>query len=177
MRNIHAVALLASLILSSGSASAQTAAIAEQQLANGFLGERNNQLVGHVPAPNATYADEAAAAIERREYRRALDLLKPYRYSGDVAYYYLAGRAHIGLGDFAAARKELATASRKDKNFLGATLSLGMMEAEYGDKAAAARVLEDLKARQAVCAGLCKDAAGLNSSIESIETALKNRKN
>lgn len=157
-------------------AGAQIQPIPEQQLANGFLGERNNQLVGHDPAPNETYADQAAAAIERRHYRRALDYLKPYRRSGDLAYHYLAGRAYVGLGDYSAARKELTTATRKNKKFLGAQLALGLMEAEHGDKAAAIKILEGLKARQGECAGLCKESASLGSSVTSIESALKLRK-
>lgn len=175
MSSIPKIAMIIGVALVGTAAAAQIQPVPEQQLANGFLGERNNQLVGHDPAPNETYADQAMRAINRKEYKRALDILKPYRLANDPAYFYLAGRAQEGLGDYAAARKNLTTAIKKNKNFIGAHLALGLLEAEHGDKAAAIQVLDGLKTRQAQCAGLCKDAAGLSSSIAMIEAALKLR--
>jgi tetratricopeptide (TPR) repeat protein len=176
MGKLLGIAFCVGLALSGSAAVGQANPTSEQQLANGFLGERNAQMVGHDPAPNETYADQAMRAINLKQYKRALDILKPHRLANDPAYFYLAGRAQEGLGDYTAARKNLTTAIRKNKNFIGAHLALGLLEAEHGDKAAATKVLDGLKARQAQCAGLCKDAAGLSSSIAMIEAALKLRK-
>ncbi|MEY4952670.1 MAG: hypothetical protein RL299_1094 [Pseudomonadota bacterium] len=169
-------AVMIGVALVGTAAVAQIQPIPEQQLANGFLGERNAQMTEHNPAPNETFADQAMRAINRKDYKRALDILRPHRLANDPAYFYLTGRAQEGLGDYSGARKNLNTAIKKNKHFIGAYLALGLLEAEHGDKAAAIKVLDGLKARQAACAGQCKDAAGLSSSIGMIEAALKLRK-
>jgi lipopolysaccharide biosynthesis regulator YciM len=109
---------------------AQIQPVPEQQLANGFLGDRNARMTEHDLAPNETYA---------------------------------------------AARKNLTTAIRKNKNFIGAHLALGLLEAEHGDKTAAIGILNGLKARQADCAGRCRDSAALDIAVNSIGAALKAR--
>jgi tetratricopeptide (TPR) repeat protein len=176
MSSLPKIAMIVGAALVGTASIAQIQPIPEQQLANGFLGDRNAKLTEHDPVPNETFADQAMRAINLKQYKRALDILKPHRLANDPAYFYLAGRAQEGLGDYAAARKNLTVAVKKNKNFIGAHLALGLLGAEHGDKAAAIKVLDGLKVRQAQCAGLCKDAAGLSSSIAMIEAALKLRK-
>jgi tetratricopeptide (TPR) repeat protein len=120
MGKLLGIAFCVGLTLSGSAAVGQANPTSEQQLANGFLGERNAQMVGHDPAPNETYADQAMRAINLKQYKRALDILKPHRLANDPAYFYLAGRAQEGLGDYSAARKNLTTAIKKNKNFIGA---------------------------------------------------------
>lgn len=158
-------------------AAAQVQPIPQQQLDNGFLGEQNQRLSSQDAPTDAHYTIRAAAALARNDFARALAILRPYRLSQDVEYFYLTGRAHEGLGDFAAARKEFNATLRKSKNHLPAQLALGLLEARHGEPGEAARALVLLKQRQSDCGGQCRDAAQLAAAIGAIEAALAGRRN
>ena len=175
MRDTLKTSLVVGAALMSAVVGAQTQPVPQQQLESGFLRDQNAQLTSQDAAPNDSYTQQANAAIARQDYRGALAVLRPYRLSHDPAYHYLAGRAYEGLGDSAAARKELSAAIRLRKTFIGAHLALGLMEAEHGDKMAASKILEDLKAQQAKCAGRCRESTDLSEAVDMIESALRAR--
>ncbi|MFM5953137.1 MAG: CDC27 family protein [Novosphingobium sp.] len=176
MQGMVKTALTVGALLMGGVLNGQVQPIPEQQLANGFLGDRNDKLTSQGAPSNETYVAQATAAINQGQYRRALGILRPYRRSNELAYHYLAGRAYVGIGDYAAARAELTAATRKDRSFIGAPLALGLMEAEHGEEADALKILDDLKARQARCAGRCREASDLDIAVSAIEAAIHVRK-
>ena len=98
MRNSMKALLLAMIATLGTVAGAQVQPIPEQQLNNGFLGEQNVRLSDQGPPPVDSYAARAVTALDRKDYTRALGILRPYRRSHDVAYHFLAGRAYEGLG-------------------------------------------------------------------------------
>ena len=175
MRDTLRASLVVGAALLSTVVGAQIQPIPQQQLESGFLSDRNAQLTSQDAPPNDSYTQQATAAINLQDYKRALAILRPYRLSHDPAYHYLAGRAYEGLGDYAAARRELSGAIRVRKTFIGAHLALGLMEAEHGDKMAASRILEDLKTQQAKCAGRCRESTNLSVAVDMIESALRAR--
>lgn len=163
------------LTVAATAAVAQIQPIPEGQLREGFLRDRNDSLIQQDAPSGSDYVARALAAIEQKDYTRALGILRPHRRSHDLAYYFLAGRAHSGLGNFPAARQNLTEAIRREQSFIGAHFALGLLEAEHGDRAAATKVLDDLKAKQAKCADKCRSAADLGAAIASIEAALRAR--
>jgi tetratricopeptide (TPR) repeat protein len=168
-------AVLVSAALVATGAAAQIQPIPEGQLRDGFLGDQNSRLISQDAPSGSDYVARALAAIEQKDYTRALGILRPYRRSRELAYYFLAGRAHTGLGNFAEARQNLTEAIRREQSFIGAHFALGLLEAEHGDRAAATKVLDDLKAKQTKCADKCRDAADLGAAIGTIEAALRKR--
>ena len=173
MRNYSKTLLVAIIATVGVAAGAQVSPIAEAQLTKGFLGEQNVRLSDQGPPPVDSYAARAVAALDRKDYTRALGILRPYRRSHDVAYHYLAGQAYEGLGDYAAARRELSEAVRRGRTFIGAPLALGLIEAQHGDRVTASTILVDLTARRDKCAGKCSDAAELAAAVSSLEAALR----
>ena len=159
----------------STAAFAQANATSEQQLNNGFLGDQNFRLTSQDAPSDASYAARAASALAKKDYAGALAILRPYKRSHDLAYYFLAGQAYQGLGDTAAARKAFTEALRRRKTFLAASYALGMLEAELGDPAAAIAILNDLSTRKAKCGESCQEASLLSTAIAEIEAALRAR--
>lgn len=177
-RSICSVAsplLAATAMLLGPAAAAQVQPIPQQQLEKGFLGEQNARLSSQDAPSDAPYTVRAAAALAQQDYARALAILRPYRLSQEVEYHYLAGRAHQGLGNLGAARKELAIAIKKRKNYLAAQLALGLLEAEQGDAGKASQIVAGLKDRQTGCAGKCREAAELDAAINAIDAALRGK--
>ena len=177
MRNAIKLMFAASTATFGFVAAAQVQPIPQQQLEKGFLGDQNARLSSQDAPTDAHYTIRAAAALSRNDFARALAILRPYRLSQDFEYHYLSGRAHEGLGDFAAARKELGTALKRRKNHIPAQLALGLLEARHGEPGQAARVLASLKQRQAECGGECRDAAELAAAVGAIEAALAGGRN
>ena len=173
MRNSMKALLLAMIATLGTVAGAQVQPIPEQQLNNGFLGEQNVRLSDQGPPPVDSYAARAVTALDRKDYTRALGILRPYRRSHDVAYHFLAGQAYEGLGDYSAARRELSEAIRRRRTFTAAQLALGLIEAQHGDRTTASSILADLTARRDKCAGKCSSAVELASAVSSLEAALR----
>lgn len=177
MRNYMKTLLVAMIATVGVAAGAQVQPIPEAQLTKGFLGEQNVRLSDQGPPPVDSYAARAVAALDRKDYTRALGILRPYRRSHDVAYHYLAGQAYEGLGDYPAARRELAEAARRGRTAIGPQLALGLIEAQHGDRAVASAILASLTDRRDKCAAKCSSAAQLSSAVASIEEALRTRPN
>lgn len=171
--------LTASLAISIGIASASLSAqvsVSQEQLDKGYLGDQNARLTASQGNPSeASFQVRAIDAIARKDYARALSILRPYRMSDPLAYRWLAGQAYLGQGNYAAARKEFAAAVKARKNFTSAQVALGMVEAQHGDKPAARAIVQNLTARRNDCAVTCKDNAELANGIVTIEAALKAR--
>jgi tetratricopeptide (TPR) repeat protein len=173
MRNYLKTLLIAMIAAAGVPAGAQVSPVAEAQLDKGFLGDQNSRLSDQGQPPADSYAGRAVAALDRKDYTRALGILRPHRRSHDVAYHYLAGRAYEGLGDYPAARRELAEAVRRGRTAIAPQLAFGLIEAQHGERAIAEEIMANFVKRSDKCAGRCDDALQLLSAIMALEDALR----
>lgn len=173
MRDSLTVVLALGLTFDCSIAAAQIQPIPEQQLAVGFLGEQNARLTSQEAPSDASFATRAAAALAERDYSRALAILRPYRRDRSIVYFFLAGQAHQGLGDYDAARRDYSEAVRQDRAFVGAQLALGLLEIEYGERTSAEAVLTSLTRLRERCAESCSSAADLANAISIMTSALR----
>ncbi len=153
----------------------QVAGVSEAQLDKGFLGEQNVRNTYPGSPEDAHYLVRADRAIVAGQYAKALAILRLNRATAGHVDAFLAGQAHVGLGDYAAARKDYQMSMRKQRNSAAAQLALGEMEARFGEKPVAQQALADLIARRTACAGKCSDSAALDAGISRIEAVLASR--
>ncbi len=164
----------AGTLLCSSAALAQVAGVSEAQLDKGFLGEQNVRNTYPGSPNDAHYLVRADRAVSSGDYTKALAILRLNRAAATHIDALLAGQAHAGLGDYAAARKDYRLALRKQRNFTSAHQALGEMEARFGDKSVAQEILTELAARRDAC-GKCSIRGEFDSAIGRIEAALKTR--
>ena len=110
MRTLQFASFAAAALIS-GPILAQANPTAEAQLNGGFLGQQNDRLNKGMNA-NDPFTARASDALAANDYAKALAILRPYRSEASLSYYYLSGRANEGLGDYAAARKNLPLRSK-----------------------------------------------------------------
>ncbi|WP_408590581.1 tetratricopeptide repeat protein [Novosphingobium sp.] len=171
----YRILLAPAALLWAGSALGQAAPVAEAQLQSGFLRDRNIEL-SNQDAPNEeAYTRRAAEAIGAGDFTGGLAILRRYRMSATLNDWMLSGQAHVGLGDYDAARKDFGTAIKKRKNFSPAQIALAELEAGHGDKAVATELLTALTARRDACGGRCAEQRVLDAGTGRIEAALKAR--
>jgi hypothetical protein len=166
--------VVASALLWGSAAMAQLAGVSEAQLDKGFLGEQNVRNTDPGSATDAHYLIRANKAVSSGDFNKALAILRLNRATATHVDAFLAGQAHVGLGDYAAARKDYRLAMRKQRNSSGAHLALGEMEARFGEKTGAEQVLAELTARREACKN-CSDRAALDAGISRIEAILASR--
>ncbi|MFM6932971.1 MAG: tetratricopeptide repeat protein [Novosphingobium sp.] len=174
MKNALAGLAAGMALIGGASAIAQVAGVSEAQLDKGFLGEQNVRNTNPGSPDSAHYLVRANQAVSTGEFNKALAILRLNRATATHFDALLAGQAHAGLGDYAAARKDYRLALRKQRNFISAHQALGEMEARYGDKAAAQDVLTELATRRDAC-GSCSSRGEFEASIGRVEAALKAR--
>lgn len=121
------------------------------------------------------YMRRAVDALAQGDFKRSLAILRPYRLGASSKDLLLAGLAHSGLGDYAAARKNLERALQKRRNFIPAQVALGVLEARHGDRASAVKLLQALTSRRDACVGICSQQAELTSGVDRIHAALQAR--
>ncbi|MCW1401215.1 hypothetical protein OKA06_02280 [Novosphingobium sp. MW5] len=164
----------AGALLWASAALGQANATSEAQLNNGFLGEQNQRNT-YQGSPNDThYLVRANQALGAGDFNKTLSILRLNRATATHFDALLAGQAHAGLGDYAAARKDFRVALRKQRNFVSAYQALGEMEAQHGDLAAAQTLLAELSTRRDAC-GTCSSRADIDTAIARIEAAIKSR--
>ncbi len=170
LRHILIAALLAPV-----AAIAQVAGVSEAQLDKGFLGEQNVRNTYPGAPTDSHYLMRASGLISSRQYEKALAVLRLNRATATHFDSLLAGRAYLGLGDNAAARKSYQTAIRKRKNFTTAYVELGELEARFGDQAAAEKLVADLSTSKTACAGECSNSTEALAGIGRIRAAMAAR--
>lgn len=135
---------------------------------------------GSVPSSSAPSYDPAA------EYRKGVEALQANQFAdaarafGRVvdaapknAYaYYMLGLAKAGQQDLKAARKAYEKAVKLDAAMVPARRELGVTLAKLGDAAKAQAQLDELKARDATCAGTCAQSADLKAAVGAVEAAM-----
>lgn len=171
MKNALARAAMGIALFGAGPSLAQVAGVSEAQLDKGFLGEQNVRNTFPGSPEDAHYLVRADRAVGAGQYAKALAILRLNRATAGHVDAFLAGQAHVGLGDYAAARKDYRLAMRKQRNSAAAHLALGEMEARFGEKAVAQQVLAELTTRRDACND-CSDRAALDAGISRIETIL-----
>jgi tetratricopeptide (TPR) repeat protein len=135
---------------------------------------------GSIPSSSAPSYDPAA------EYRKGVEALQANQFAdaarafGRVvdaapknAYaYYMLGLAKAGQQDLKAARKAYEKAVKLDAAMVPARRELGVTLAKLGDAAKAQAQLDELKARDATCAGTCAQSADLKAAVGAVEAAM-----
>lgn len=121
------------------------------------------------------YMRRAVDALAQGDFKRSLAILRPYRLGASSDALLLAGLARSGLGDHAAARKDLERALQRRRNFIPAQVALGVLEASHGDKTIAVKLLQGLTSRRDACGGRCSQQAELTSGVDRIHAALQAR--
>lgn len=164
----------ASALLWASAAMGQANATSEAQLNNGFLGEQNVRNTYPGEATDAHYLVRVNQALSSGNFTKTLAILRLNRATATHFDALLAGQAHTGLGDYAAARKDFRLALRKQRNFVSAYQALGEMEAQHGDLSAAQTLLAELTARRDAC-GSCSSRGDIDTAIGRIEAAIKSR--
>jgi tetratricopeptide (TPR) repeat protein len=135
---------------------------------------------GSMPSSSAPSYDPAA------EYRKGVEALQANQFNdaarafGRVvdaaprnAYaFYMLGLSKAGQQDLKAARKAYEKAVKLDATLVPARRELGVILAKLGDAAKAQAQLDELKARDATCAGTCAQSADLKAAVGAIEAAI-----
>lgn len=135
---------------------------------------------GSMPSSSAPSYDPAA------EYRKGVEALQANDFSAasrafgrvvDVApknayAFYMLGLAKAGQQDLKAARKAYEKAVKLDSAMVPARRELGVTLAKLGDPAKAQAQLDELKARDATCAGSCAQSADLKAAVGAVEAAI-----
>jgi tetratricopeptide (TPR) repeat protein len=135
---------------------------------------------GSMPSSSAPSYDPAA------EYRKGVEALQANQFNdaarafGRVvdaaprnAYaFYMLGLSKAGQQDLKAARKAYEKAVKLDATLVPARRELGVTLAKLGDAAKAQAQLDELKARDATCAGTCAQSADLKAAVGAIEAAI-----
>ncbi len=135
---------------------------------------------GSMPSSSAPSYDPAA------EYRKGVEALQASKFSEaakafgrvvDAApkngyAHYMLGLAKAGQDDLKAARKAYEKAVRLDANMVPARREFGVTLAKLGDVAKAQAQLDELKARDASCAGSCPQSADLKAAVGAVEAAM-----
>ena len=135
---------------------------------------------GAVPSSSAPSYDPAAEYRKGVEALQANDFSAASRAFGRVvdaapknAYaFYMLGLAKAGQQDLKAARKAYEKAVKLDSAMVPARRELGVTLAKLGDPARAQAQLEELKAREATCAGSCAQSADLKAAVGAVEAAI-----
>jgi tetratricopeptide (TPR) repeat protein len=135
---------------------------------------------GSMPSSSAPSYDPAAEYRKGVEALQANDFAAASRAFGRVvdvapknAYaFYMLGLAKAGQQDLKAARKAYERAVKLDAAMVPARRELGVTLAKLGDPAKAQAQLDELKARDATCAGSCAQSADLKAAVGAVEAAI-----
>lgn len=84
----------------------------------------------------------------------------------------MLGLAQAGDGDLKRARKAYERAVKLDGSLVPARRELGVTLAKLGDAPKAQAQLDELKARDATCAGTCAQSADVKAAVGAVEAAI-----
>lgn len=128
-------------------------------------------------APSYDPAAEYRKGVEALQANRFAEAAKAFERVTDAApknayAHYMLGLAQAGDGDLKRARKAYERAVKLDGSLVPARRELGVTLAKLGDAPKAQAQLDELKARDATCAGTCAQSADLKAAVGAVEAAI-----
>lgn len=123
--------------------------------------------------PVAEY-QKGVAALQAKDYKAAKTAFDRVSSAAprDANAQYLGGLARAGLGDLKGARKSYAKAVKLDANNIRAWKELGVTDAQLGDKPKAEETLAGIRAKAAMCATTCANAAEIKAAEDAVAAAI-----